>query len=114
MDVFQKVAPEVAAAFNGLIMSLVASKGIDPKTKQLICIAMKASMGDSMAVRAHIPLAKAAGATKAEVVDAILSVRVGLCPGLIPCLQFFTVLPGNPFFTPSPSRVFVSVIPRLL
>jgi hypothetical protein len=31
MDVFQKEAPEVAAAFNGLIMSLVASKGIDAK-----------------------------------------------------------------------------------
>jgi hypothetical protein len=52
MEVFQKEAPEVAAAFNGLIMSLVASKGIDPKTKQLIYIAMKASMGDEMAVRA--------------------------------------------------------------
>ncbi len=72
MDVFLKEAPEVAAAFNGLIMSLVASKGLDAKTKQLIYIAMKASMGDEMAVRAHVPMAKAAGATKEEVVDAIL------------------------------------------
>lgn len=73
MEIFQKEAPEVAAAFNGLIMSLVASKGLDAKTKQLIYIAMKASMGDEMAVRAHVPMAKAAGATKEEVVDAILN-----------------------------------------
>ena len=32
MELFQKEAPEVAAAFNGLIMSLVALKGLDQKT----------------------------------------------------------------------------------
>jgi alkylhydroperoxidase/carboxymuconolactone decarboxylase family protein YurZ len=42
MELFQKEAPEVAAAFNNLIMALVASKGLDQKTKQLIYIAMKA------------------------------------------------------------------------
>jgi alkylhydroperoxidase/carboxymuconolactone decarboxylase family protein YurZ len=87
MDVFQQEAPEVAAAFNGLIMSLVASKGIDEKTKQLIYIAMKASMGDRMAVRAHIPMAKAAGAIKAEVVDAILmTLTVSGIRGVVTCL----------------------------
>lgn len=87
MDVFQHEAPEVAAAFNGLIRSLVASKGIDEKTKQLIYIAMKASMGDSMAVRAHLPMAKAAGATKAEVVDAVLmTLTVSGIRGVVTCL----------------------------
>jgi alkylhydroperoxidase/carboxymuconolactone decarboxylase family protein YurZ len=87
MEVFQKEAPEVAAAFNGLIMSIVASKGIDPKTKQLIYIAMKASMGDIMAVRAHVPMAKAAGATKEEVVDAILmTLTVSGIRGVVTCL----------------------------
>ena len=87
MDVFQKEAPEVAAAFNSLIMSLVASKGIDSKTKQLIYIAMKASMGDIMAVKAHVPMAKAAGATKAEVVDAILmTLTVSGIRGVVTCL----------------------------
>ena len=33
---------------------------------------MKASMGDEMAVKAHVPMAKQAGASKEEVVDAIL------------------------------------------
>jgi AhpD family alkylhydroperoxidase len=87
MDVFQREAPEVAAAFNGLIISLVASKGLDPKTKQLIYIAMKASMGDSMAVKAHVPMAKAAGATKEEVVDAILmTLTVSGIRGVVTCL----------------------------
>lgn len=87
MDVFQREAPEVAAAFNGLIRSIVASKGIDEKTKQLIYIAMKASAGDEMAVKAHIPMAKAAGATKAEVVDAILmTLTVSGIRGVVTCL----------------------------
>jgi alkylhydroperoxidase/carboxymuconolactone decarboxylase family protein YurZ len=87
MEVFQKEAPEVAAAFNGLIQSLVASKGIDPKTKQLIYIAMKAAMGDIMAVKAHVPMAKSAGATKEEVVDAILmTLTVSGIRGVVTCL----------------------------
>jgi alkylhydroperoxidase/carboxymuconolactone decarboxylase family protein YurZ len=87
MEVFRKEAPEVAAAFNGLIQSLVDSKGIDQKTKQLIYIAMKASMGDSIAVKAHIPMAKAAGATKEEVVDAILmTLTVSGIRGVVTCL----------------------------
>lgn len=87
MDVCQSKAPEVAAAFNGLIMSLVASKGLDAKTKQLIYIAMKASIRDQMAVKAHVPMAKAAGATKEEVVDAILmTLPVSGIRGVVTCL----------------------------
>lgn len=87
MEVFQQEAPEVAEAFNGLIQALVASEGLDPKTKQLIYIAMKASMGDQMAVKAHVPMAKAAGATKEEVVDAILmTLTVSGIRGVVTCL----------------------------
>ena len=87
MDVFKREAPEVADAFNGLIMSLVASKGLDPKTKQLIYIAMKASTGDEMAVKAHVPMAIQAGATKEEVVDAILmTLTVSGIKGVVTCL----------------------------
>lgn len=87
MEVFKKEAPEVAEAFNGLINTLVASKGLDQKTKQLIYIAMKASMGDQMAVKAHVPMAKAAGATKEEVVDAILiTLTVSGVRGIVTCL----------------------------
>jgi AhpD family alkylhydroperoxidase len=87
MELFRKEAPEVAAAFNSLIMSLVASQGLDQKTKQLIYIAMKAAMGDDSAVKAHVPMAKAAGATREEVVDAILmTLTVSGIRGVVHCL----------------------------
>lgn len=87
MELFQSEAPEVAQAFNGLIQSLVGRKGIDQKTKQLIYIAMKAAMGDDMAVKAHIPMAKAAGATREEVVDAVLmTLTVSGIRGVVHCL----------------------------
>ena len=87
MELFQNEAPEVASAFNGLIMSLVATQGLDTKTKQLIYIAMKAAMGDDTAVKAHIPMAKAAGATREEVIDAILmTLTVSGIRGVVHCL----------------------------
>jgi len=87
MEIFRREAPEVADAFNGLIGSLVALRGIDPKTKQLIYIAMKASMGDEAAVKAHVPMAIQAGATKEEIVDAILmTLTVSGVRGVVSCL----------------------------
>jgi alkylhydroperoxidase/carboxymuconolactone decarboxylase family protein YurZ len=87
MELFQKEAPEVAAAFNGLIMSLVASKGHDAKTKQSIYNAMKATMGDDTAVKAHIPMDQATGSTKEEVIDAILrTLTVSGIRGVVQCL----------------------------
>jgi alkylhydroperoxidase/carboxymuconolactone decarboxylase family protein YurZ len=87
MELFQREAPEVAKAFDELIMSIVASKGLDPKTKQLVYIAMKAAMGDAQAVKAHLPMAKQAGATREEVVDAILmTLTVSGIRGVVTCL----------------------------
>jgi len=95
MELFKDEAPEVAAAFNNLIMAVVKRPALDAKTKQLIYIAMKAAMGDDSAVKAHIPVAKAAGATREEVIDAILmTVTVSGIRGIVHCLpdaveQFF-------------------------
>jgi alkylhydroperoxidase/carboxymuconolactone decarboxylase family protein YurZ len=87
MTVFQREAPEVADAFNGLITSLVASEGLDLKTKQLIYIAMKAAMGDDTAVKFHVPMAKEAGATREEVLNAILmTLTVSGVRGVALCL----------------------------
>lgn len=72
MEVFQMEAPEVAKAFDGLIQSIRTSKGLDEKTKQLIYIAMKAALGDDVAVKFHVPMAKKLGAKREEVIDAIL------------------------------------------
>jgi AhpD family alkylhydroperoxidase len=87
MELFQQEAPEVAAAFNNLIMAVAGSGGLDGKTKQLIYIAMKASTGDDRAVRAHIPMARQMGATREEVVDAILmTLTVSGIRGVVTCL----------------------------
>ena len=71
-EVFQQEAPEVFEGFNGLIRSLINTKGLDQKTKQLIYIGMKASLGDETAVFFHVPMAKQAGATREEVLETIL------------------------------------------
>lgn len=71
-EVFKKEAPEVAAAFDGLIQSLIRMKGLDPKTKQLVYIGMKAAQGDSLAIQYHVSMAKSAGATREEIRDTIL------------------------------------------
>lgn len=48
---------------------------------------MKASTGDVSAVKAHIPMAKQMGATKEEVVDAILmTLTVSEIKGVVSCL----------------------------
>ncbi len=36
LEIFQKEAPDVANAFNAMIESLKATKGLDDKTKQLV------------------------------------------------------------------------------
>lgn len=72
MEIFQKEAPDTAKAFDALITSIIASPGLDQKTKQLIYIAMKAASGDDIAVKWHLSMARELGATKAEVTDAIL------------------------------------------
>jgi AhpD family alkylhydroperoxidase len=87
LEIFQAEAPDIAKAFDDLIKAIAASKGLDEKTKQLIYIAMKASNGDVSAVNAHVPMAKKLGATKAEVVDAILmTLTVSGIRGVVSCL----------------------------
>lgn len=87
MEIFKEEAPEVAKAFDGLIQSILGSRGLDAKTKQLIYIAIKASNGDREALKFHVPMAKQLGATKSEVVDAILmTLTVSGITGVASCL----------------------------
>ena len=58
LEVFQKEAPEVAEAFNGLIEALKSTKGLDSKTKQLVYIGIKSAMGDTTAIYYHVAMAK--------------------------------------------------------
>ena len=83
----QEEAPQVAGAFNGLIAALSAADGLDAKTRQLIYIGIKASQGEAGAVTAHVPMAKAQGATRAEIRDAVLlSLTTAGVTGVTHCL----------------------------
>lgn len=87
MEIFNRETPEVAKAFDALIQAIVASKGLDNKTKQLIYIALKAAEGDHTALSFHVPMAKQLGATRAEVADAvILTLTVSGLKGVTACL----------------------------
>lgn len=88
MDFFMKEAPEAAQAFNGLISTLSKSTGLDPKTKQLIYISMKASQGDTAAAVAHTHMLKKLGASRDEIKDAILmTLTVSGIKGVATCLE---------------------------
>ena len=87
LDTFQKEAPEVAKAFDGLIEALKSTTGLDPKTKQLIYIGIKSSMGDTTAIYYHVAMAKKLGATREEIKDTIL-ITLSVCglKGVASCL----------------------------
>jgi len=87
LEIFQKEAPEVAKAFDGLIESLKATTGLDAKTKQLVYIGIKSSMGDTTAVYYHVAIAKKLRATRDEIKDTIL-ITLSVCglKGVASCL----------------------------
>lgn len=87
IDLFKKEAPQVAEAFDGLIDSLIQRKGLDAKTKQLIYIGIKASLGDAESIKYHVPMAKQLGATREEIEDTIL-ITLTTCglKGVVSCL----------------------------
>jgi len=88
LELFKNEAPEVANAFDGLIESLKNSGGLDPKTKQLIYIGLKACNGDATAVYFHVKMAKDSGATRDEIKDTIL-ITLTVCglKGVTSCLE---------------------------
>jgi len=71
-EVFQKEAPEVFEGFDGLVESLMNTKALDPKTKQLIYLGIKAAQGDHTAIMFHVPMAKKLGASRNEIKETIL------------------------------------------
>jgi alkylhydroperoxidase/carboxymuconolactone decarboxylase family protein YurZ len=87
LEVFYREAPSVATAFDGLVQSLVQSKGLDNKTKQLVYIGIKAAFGDAKALYFHVPMAKKAGASRDEVKESIL-ITLTVCGlnGVASCL----------------------------
>lgn len=93
-EVFQQEAPQAAQAFNGLIAAVSAGDGLDAKTRQLLYIGIKASQGETAAVAAHVPMAKAEGAKREEIRDTILLTLTvcgvkGITTCLVPALETY-------------------------
>lgn len=86
-EILQKEAPEVACAFYGMVEALKDMSGLDAKTKQLVYIGIKSSLGDAVAIFYHIAMAKELGATREEIRDTIL-VTLSVCglKGVSSCL----------------------------
>ncbi len=92
--IFKEEAPDVAAAFDGLIGSISSLDGLDAKTRQLIYIGIKAAQGEAGAVAAHVPMAKHAGATRSEIRDTVLLTLTvcgvqGMSHCLVPALEAY-------------------------
>jgi alkylhydroperoxidase/carboxymuconolactone decarboxylase family protein YurZ len=71
-EIFQKECPELAERFNNLVEVQRSLKGLDQKTKQLINIAIQTSTKNSRGVKFHAIMASQAGATKDEIIGAVV------------------------------------------
>jgi alkylhydroperoxidase/carboxymuconolactone decarboxylase family protein YurZ len=75
---FLTEAPAHAAAWGAATDALAAASALEPKTRHLAYIAVLAALRLESGVPFHVGLAKAAGATRDEVISAIL---LGIQPG---------------------------------
>ena len=71
-EIFTKDAPQHAAAWNSLVQDLFAANTLDPKTAALVYLAVLAALGLESGVPFHVHSAKNAGASREEVISAIL------------------------------------------
>jgi len=69
---FRHEAPEHASAWAAAVAALEAASALEPKTSHLAYLAVLGALGLESGVPFHVMLAKRAGASRAEVVSAIL------------------------------------------
>ena len=67
-----KESPETMKAFFDYATAIQNNCGLDEKTFQLCYIALQVHRGGTGSVRGHVAFAKRAGATKKEVMGAVL------------------------------------------
>ncbi|HEU4758393.1 MAG TPA: carboxymuconolactone decarboxylase family protein, partial [Dehalococcoidia bacterium] len=71
-EIFHEECPELAARFNELVEAQAALKGLDAKTKQLVNVAIQTANGNARGVCFHVGMARQAGASREEVVGAVV------------------------------------------
>lgn len=87
-EFFAERYPEAAEHFRSLHRSVIAQSALDPKTQQLIYISNLAALGYAPAIKSHLPLALRNGASKEEILAALLTSipAAGLVP-VLPVLK---------------------------
>jgi alkylhydroperoxidase/carboxymuconolactone decarboxylase family protein YurZ len=71
-DLFMRECPTVSGRFNDLVDAQRALPGLDPKTRQLINIAIQTSTRNPRGVFFHAGMARSAGASRDEVIGAVV------------------------------------------
>jgi alkylhydroperoxidase/carboxymuconolactone decarboxylase family protein YurZ len=85
--VFQQEAPDILNAYGDMIRSLTEAEGMDPKTRELIYIGIKASQGNARAIKYHVPVAKKNGASREEVkLTILMTLTTSGVDGVTSCL----------------------------
>lgn len=70
--IFQEEFPELAGRFNDMVNAQRSLKGMDPKTKQLVNIAIQTANRNPLGVKMHAQMAKSQGASKDEILSAVV------------------------------------------
>jgi len=71
-QIFLAEAPEHAQAWMSAVQGLDAASALDKKTAELAYLAVLAARGMESGIPFHVQSAKQAGATRAEIISAIL------------------------------------------
>ncbi|MBC1543170.1 carboxymuconolactone decarboxylase family protein [Listeria cossartiae] len=71
-EVFAKEAPEVQAAWMETVHKLDTASKLDKKTEELAYIAVLAATRLESGIPFHVKMAKSSGATRDEIISAIL------------------------------------------
>lgn len=69
---FMQEAPQHAQAWGGMVQSLATASALDKKTSSLAYLSVLAALGLESGVPFHVQAAKQAGASRQEVISAIL------------------------------------------
>ncbi len=69
---FMSEAPQHAQAWGGMVQGLAKASALDAKTSALAYLAVLAALRMESGVPFHVQMAKKAGATRQEVISAIL------------------------------------------
>ncbi|HET8679107.1 MAG TPA: carboxymuconolactone decarboxylase family protein [bacterium] len=96
-DLFKQECPELAARFDDLVAAQRSLPGLEPKTRQLINIAIQSANRTRKGVYFHARMARDAGASWQEIVAAVaMNLRLSGLGPVLECLPSALEALGEP------------------